>query len=164
MNNIGSRGGSPDKVVVAGVSAGGYLVSMIGLDKRWLEAQGVDADRLAGIISVSGQAITHLAVREERGGNRAKPVVDDLAPLYHVRGDAPPYLILTGDREKELLGRYEENAYMQRMMQIAGHRDTRLIELPGYDHGGVERAAYPDVIAFLQELIGPVNSAATEPQ
>ncbi|MCK7529150.1 MAG: hypothetical protein MZV64_72150 [Ignavibacteriales bacterium] len=31
--------------------------------------------------------------------------------LYHVRKDAPPLILITGDRELELLGRYEENAY-----------------------------------------------------
>ena len=33
-----------------------------------------------------------------------------MAPLFHVRADAPALTIITGDRELELLGRYEENA------------------------------------------------------
>ena len=41
----------------------------------------------------------------------------------------------TGDRELELLGRYEENAYFVRMMKLAGHTDIRLYELQGHDHG-----------------------------
>jgi len=52
--------------------------------------------------------------------------VDDLAPLYHVRKDAPPLLLITGDRELEMLGRYKENAYLWRMMKVVGHTDTRL--------------------------------------
>jgi hypothetical protein len=35
-----------------------------------------------------------------------------MAPLYHVRKDAPPLLLITGDRDLELLGRYQENAYL----------------------------------------------------
>ena len=41
---------------------------------------------------------------------RTQPLLDEMAPLYHVRDDAPPLLLITGDRELEMLGRYEENA------------------------------------------------------
>ena len=37
VKHIASYGGDPGRVFVAGHSAGGYLTSMIGLDKRWLE-------------------------------------------------------------------------------------------------------------------------------
>jgi len=57
-----------------------------------------------------------------------------------VRPDAPPLLLITGDRELELLGRYEENAYLMRMMRVAGHPDTRIMELDGYGHDMVEPA------------------------
>jgi hypothetical protein len=60
--------------------------------------------------------------------------------LFHVRADAPPLLLITGDRELELLGRYEENAYLMRMMKIKGHSSTTLYELEGFDHGMVEPA------------------------
>jgi xanthosine utilization system XapX-like protein len=46
--------------------------------------------------------------------------------LYHVRADAPPLLLITGDRELELLGRYEENAYLMRMMKIKGQPSTSI--------------------------------------
>ena len=58
-----------------------------------------------------------------------QPVVDEYAPLFHVRADAPPFLLITGDRERELLGRYEENAYLMRMMRVSGHEQVRLYEL-----------------------------------
>ena len=86
------------------------------------------------MIPFSGHAITHFTVREERGIDGKQPIIDDLAPLYHVRNDASPYLMITGDRELEMLGRYEENAYMMRMMKITGHKETKLIELEGYGH------------------------------
>lgn len=43
-------------------------------------------------------------------------------------------LLISGDRELEMLGRYEENAYLARMMKVAGHPHTRLLELEGYGH------------------------------
>lgn len=108
-----------------------------------------------GLIPFSGHAITHFTVREERGIEGTRPVVDDLAPLYHVRADAPPLLLITGDREKEMLGRYEENAYLMRMMKVAGHEETRLYELDGYGHG-MTAPAFPlllDEVQRIQEMI-----------
>ncbi len=154
FKNIGRVGGSPEKIVVAGASAGGYLSLMVGLDKTWLEVHGVDADELSGIVSLAGQVITHVAVREEQGIDRATPVVDSLAPLNHVRGDAPPVLLVTGDRELELLGRYEENAYLMRMLKINGQTDVELHELKGKDHAGVERPGLQYLLKFIQKLDG----------
>ena len=48
----------------------------------------------------------------------------------------------------ELLGRYEENAYMMRMMRVAGHNDTRIIELDGYGHN----MTYPAFPLLLNEV------------
>lgn len=148
--NIERYGGDPDRIYISGHSAGGYLVSMIGLDKSRLARYGMDADRLRGIIPFSGQAITHFEERRSRGVSDKQPVVDSLAPLYHVRGDAPPILILSGDREMEMLGRYEENAYLWRMLRLAGHKDVTLYELDGYGHNMCE-PAYALLLRFVRE-------------
>lgn len=140
LQNIEKYGGSPDKVFVSGHSAGGYLTSMVGMDRRWLAANDADTGRLAGLIPLSGHTITHMTVRKERGIPNTQPVVDEFAPLYHVRADAPPILLITGDRELEMLGRYEENAYFMRMLKVAGHQDVTLFELQGYGHGIVDPA------------------------
>ena len=134
FENIEERGGSSEKIFVSGSSAGGYLTSMVGLDKRWLEKHGIDADRIAGLMPLAGHTITHFTVRAERGIEGTQPIIDDLAPLYHARAGAPPLLLITGDRELEMLGRYEENAYMMRMMRVVGHQETQLFELDGYGH------------------------------
>lgn len=83
----------------------------MGLDRRWLAANYIDADLIAGLVPYSGHSITHMTVRAERGIGDKQPIVDELAPLFHVRKDAPPMLLITGDRDLELLGRYEETAY-----------------------------------------------------
>jgi len=140
FNHIESYGGDSSLVFLSGHSAGGYLASMVGLDKKWLAQYNIDANRIAGLIPFSGHTITHFTVREERGIDGKQPIIDVLAPLYHVRKDAPPILLITGDRELELLGRYEENAYMMRMMKVVGHKETRLYELDGYGHGMTEPA------------------------
>ncbi len=139
FNNIEDYGGRRDLIYVSGHSAGGYLASMIGLDKKWLSEHKIDANNIAGLIPFSGHTITHFTVREEMGiTDRNKVIVDEMAPLYHIREDASPYIIMTGDRNLELLGRYEENAYMMRMMKSVGHKETFLYEFDGYGHGMTE--------------------------
>ena len=152
FKNIETYGGSPRRIYVSGHSAGGYLTSMVGLDKRWLAAHKVDADALAGLIPYSGHTITHFTVRAERGIDGKQPIVDALAPLFHVRKEAPPLLLITGDRELEMLGRYEENAYLWRMMRVAGHADTQLMELDGYNHGQMAEPAHPLLLRFIRRI------------
>ena len=153
FRNIEKYGGSSQRIFLSGHSAGGYLTSMIGLDKRWLAAYDLDPDRIAGLIPFSGQCITHFTIRAERGISNKQPVIDDFAPLFHVRKDAPPLLLITGGRELELLGRYEENAYLWRMMKEAGHTNTELYELDGFNHGQMDEPAYPLLIRFMRKQI-----------
>jgi len=134
FNNIEKYGGNPRLIFVAGHSAGAYLTNMIGLDKKWLAAFNIDANDIAGLFSVSGNGITHQAIRDEKGISKTIPLIDEYAPLFHVRADAPPLLLMTGDREMEYIGRYEENSYLMRMMKLAGHKETILYEFGGYGH------------------------------
>ena len=157
FQHIEEYGGSRQRIFVSGHSAGGYLTSMVGLDKRWLKAHQIDADDIAGLIPFSGHTITHFTVRKERGIPEEQPVIDDMAPLYHVRKEAPPLLLITGDRELELLGRYEENAYLWRMMQVAGHTETQLYELDGHDHGQMVAPAHPLMLRFIQKVLKKQN-------
>jgi acetyl esterase/lipase len=151
FRHIEEFGGDPDLIFVSGHSAGGYLASMVGLDQRWLKKHNIDANDIAGLIPFSGHTITHFTVRKERGIEGTQPIIDDLAPLYHVRKDAPPLLLITGDRELEMMGRYEENAYMMRMMKVVGHPDTRLYEMDGYGHNMLT-PAYPLLINEVRRI------------
>ncbi len=153
FENIGSYGGSTDKIFLSGHSAGGYLISMVGLDKKWLAAYGVDADRAAALIPFSGHAISHFAYRQSLGMKDYQPSIDAYAPIYYVRADAPPLVIVSGDREMEMLGRYEENAYFWRMMKVAGHKETYLYELDGYDHGAMATPAFHILKNHIKQIL-----------
>ena len=151
FDNIGKYGGDTSSIYIAGHSAGGYLVDMVGLDKKLLARYGKDADKLAGIIPFSGQVITHFETRNRRGLKPLQPTIDETAPLYHVRPDCAPILILSGDREKELYGRYEESAYFYRLFKLLGHPDVTLYELGGFDHGSMCAAAFPLAVRFIRD-------------
>lgn len=149
FKNVERYGGNPSLIFISGMSAGGYLTYMVGLDKKYLAAYGIDANKIAGLIPFSGHAITHFTVRKEMNIPGTQPIIDKMAPLFHVRADASPLLIITGDRELEMLGRYEENAYMMRMMKVAGHKRVRIYELDGSNHG---QMMYPALPLLLREV------------
>lgn len=137
FKEVHKYGGNNSKIFVSGHSAGGYLTNMIGLDKKWLNKYNIDADSIAGLIPFSGHAISHFAYRESKGMKPTQPSIDEYAPLFYVRPDAPPLIIISGDREMELFGRYEETAYLWRMMKVVGHKETYLYEIDGHDHGAM---------------------------
>jgi len=152
FKNIKKYGGNNESIFVSGMSAGGYLTYMVGLDKSYLANYGINANQIAGLIPFSGHAITHFTVRQEMGIPGEQPIIDNMAPLYHVRADAPPLLIITGDRELEMLGRYEENAYMMRMMKVAGHNQVNIYELDGNNHGQMKHPAFPLLLREVEAL------------
>jgi acetyl esterase/lipase len=152
FNNIGKYGGSRNLIFISGHSAGGYLGMMITLDKTWLAKYNIDPNNIAALIPFSGQAITHFTIRKEQGIKNTQPTIDNYAPLFYVRSDAPPMLLITGDREQELLGRYEENAYLLRMMKLTGHKRTTLYELQGFNHGGMAEPAFPLLLKEVAEI------------
>lgn len=152
FQHIGEYGGDPEKLILTGHSAGGYLGMMITLDKSYLAKYGIDANRIAALIPFSGQAISHFTYRKEQGMSALQPTIDKFAPLFHVRADAPPMALITGDRELELYGRYEENAYLKRMMQLIGHNKTTLYEMDGFDHGGMPEPAFPLLLRLIKSM------------
>ena len=158
FNNIESFGGDTEKIFIAGHSAGGYLTSMIGLDKKWLNYHGIDINRVAGLISLSGQTVTHTTIREEKGLSKDKIIVDEFAPLNHTRKDAPPLLLITGDRNIDIPGRYEENLYLKKLMDIAGHKETKLLEMQGYGHMMIN-PALPIMIKEIDEICEKIDKS-----
>ena len=74
--------------MVSGHSAGGYLTSMLGLDKSYLDEYDINANDIAMLIPFSGHTITHFTVREESGISGTQAIIDEFAPLFHVRDDA----------------------------------------------------------------------------
>lgn len=144
-------GGDPRKIVVSGHSAGGYLSMMLCLDKSWLKRYQVDADSVWQYIPFSGQAITHYNVRKMQGIQPLQPTIDRYAPLYWVRPDCPPLVLICGDRELELYGRFDENQYLARMMKLVGHKHTYLYEIDGHDHGAMVDPAFHILHSHLQK-------------
>jgi acetyl esterase/lipase len=157
FKNVESRGGDPSKIFVVGISAGGYLAAMIGLDKSYLAKHDIDADRIAAIISVSGQMITHQTIRKEQGiePSNHRPTIDQYAPLYHMRKEAPPTYCITGGWGQDMLMRAEENLYFVSMMKLIGHPDVSHVVMEDANHTKVCKEAWPLVTDFVEKRTAP---------
>lgn len=154
FDNASKYGGDARKIFVSGHSAGGYITAMLGLDKSWLKPYGVDADSIVGLVPFSAQVISHFSYRKMNGIDNLQPTIDRFAPLFHVRADSAPMVLITGDRDLELMGRYEENAYMWRMMKLVGHPDVTLYELGGHSHCPMMEPAFHILLETVKRLTG----------
>ena len=55
----------------------------------------------------------------------------------------------TGDRDIDMAGRYEENLYLERLMETAGHSDTNLFEVQGFGHKDMHN---PGIQLLIKEV------------
>lgn len=156
--HIAAHGGDTNLVFVGGHSAGAYLAFMVGLDGRYLAKHGLDPKALAGLLPVSGQTMTHFTVRADRGQDKNKIIADDAAPIFHVRKDTPPMLVMMGDQDWP--ARAEENAYFVAAMKVAGNPGVIYRQFADRTHGTIGskflEAGTPDQAAvreFLQNCI-----------
>jgi len=152
FQNIATYDGNVKQIFLSGHSAGGYLDLMIGLENKWLAKYGINTNQIAGLIPLSPQVISHFTIREENNISKYLPLIDSYAPLYHIKKETPPIVLITGDREMELLGRYEENAYFFRMMKVIENPGVQLFELQGFDHGDMVKPGIP----LLMKEIGAI--------
>lgn len=93
-----SWGGDPYRVFVVGHSAGAWIAAMLALDPEWLAADGLDRQRLAGTVGISGPYDFLPIVRPDIQRVFA-PADADLRvtqPTDFVDGRNRPMLLLTG--------------------------------------------------------------------
>ena len=151
FENIEKYGGNKDQIYVSGHSAGGYLTLMVTLAKEYMEKYGADADKIAKAYPVSGQTVTHYTIRKERGLPDGLPVIDEYAPMSHAGRGGAPLVLISGDRDLEMLARYEENAHLQALLKNFGH-DSVLYEMQGFNHRTVTAPASALISSDIKKL------------
>ena len=156
FKNIEKYCGDPNRIFIGGMSARSYLAALITMDKSWLEKRGIDIDRIAGLLPISGHMITHFTVRKERGLTASTGLADEFAPLYHVRKTPFPIFIQCGDNDYP--SRQEENKlFVSMMIKYAKQSESDIIykEYPG-THGtfGKDKQKQKDFARFILEKSG----------
>lgn len=132
--NMYARGGDPTGVVLVGYSAGGHLVSMIGLDPIYRA-------NVRGIVSISGILDVHaMAAGQDASFNeevthrlfgRTEAEQARLSPSSFLRGDAPPMLALAAQKDYPFVIAAAKSTTAK--LTAMGARATYR-EVPGYDH------------------------------
>lgn len=152
LKNIAAFGGDPKKVYVSGMSAGGYLTMMVGMDPSRLGKYGFRPTDLAGLAPVSGQATKHFNVRAFAGDADPQylPKIDRLAPLAYCSKDLPPLISICGEPPWEWPCRAEENRLLVASCAALGHPAAYYVECAFCDHGRALTAAEPYVEMFVQ--------------
>ncbi len=143
---------------IAGHSAGGYLAALLSTDARYLGAHGIKPSDIAGVISLSGQLITHYTVRAERGVPATAIRVDEAAPLYHAGRETPPTLLAYGDNDMSM--RAEEAELFAAALRNAGQTRVVCLKIAERDHqviagmGNSDDPLRREIVAFLREQSG----------
>ena len=98
--HIAEYGGDPDRIFVAGHSAGAYIAVMLAADPHYLEKAGAKLSWVRGVIGIAGPydflpLHDPDLIRIFGGANRI-----DTQPITYVDGKRPPMLLATGDSDE----------------------------------------------------------------
>ena len=164
-------GADPDAIFLSGHSAGAHLAAWVTLDRAKLEAVGMPATAIRGLIAVSGAAYdvsdektydlgTDLDYYEARFRHGESDVdwKERSSPIRLVRADAPPSLVLYADGETEALKR---QAKLFADALAGAGASTRLLAIPAGSHERIvltlsrdDRVAAPEMLAFIRSAGG----------
>ena len=96
-DNIARYGGDPERVVLAGHSAGAYIAMMLTLDQSYLRAAGVNPGIIRAAAGLSGPYDFYpYDSRRAINAMNAWPRPMETQPITFARKDAPPVMVLTG--------------------------------------------------------------------
>ena len=89
-----------EKLIVSGTSAGAYLTMMLCFDEMWLGKYGVSNEDITAYVHDAGQPTAHFNVLKERGIDPSSVVIDEAAPIFHVKKcDYPPMHFIVSDND-----------------------------------------------------------------
>ena len=98
--NIAQFGGDPDRIALAGHSAGAHTAVTLALDPRWLTAAGVDPDAVKAAIGLSGPYDFYPFDKKRSIDAMSQwPEPRDTQPIAFARADAPPMLLVTSSKD-----------------------------------------------------------------
>ena len=143
VKDSGKYGFDARRIYLAGHSAGGHLASLVGLDSRYLTRHGVARNSIAGIVSISGlydlnptwRVTKNQSVAIENTFGKDAALLKQASPFYHIRADAPPFLIISAFRD--FPGFALDARRFADALRQAGAKDVQQLMIEGADHFSV---------------------------
>ncbi len=157
LEHIEDYGGDPDRIFVGGHSAGGYITTMLALDRGYLNAFGTKPGKICGYIPVSGQMDCHTSVKEEWGLDPKEMIVNRAAPLFYVTDPVPPIIFVYAENDSP--GRGKINQQITSLLIKNQNENISIIEIPDSNHstiihseGEINHLLYQIIVNFMGEL------------
>lgn len=98
---VAALGGDPDRIVLAGHSAGAYNAAMLAYAPGWLARAGLPRDALRGFVGLAGPydflPLTGATTRAVFGWPDTSP---DTQPITHLQAGAAPALLLVAEGDR----------------------------------------------------------------
>lgn len=91
-------GGDPNRVFLAGHSAGAYIAVMLAADPRWFKAEGLELSSIRGAVGIAssyGAFAPGMVPNPVFAGRPAS----ETQPVYFIDGKRPPMLFASGGRD-----------------------------------------------------------------
>lgn len=163
LANAARYGADPNRLVLLGHSAGAYNAITLTLDRRFLQAAGVDPERVRAAAGLSGPYDFYpFDVDASRNAFGQYPDPRMTQPINLVRPDAPPLFLATGLNDDTVQPR-NTLALAQAERAVGGRVEVKTY--PGLDHTGAVLAisrpfrgrapVLRDVLAFYRGVLGP---------
>lgn len=123
-------------ILLGGSSAGAYITMMLCFDAQYLNAAGLQPADLSGFLFDAGQPTSHFNVLKYRGTDPRRLIVDEAAPLFHIKDAQPDRPILITVADNDMPARLEQNQLLMATMKHFGY-DMSKVEyhlMQGYTH------------------------------
>ena len=163
LDHAREQGGDPQRVYIAGHSAGAQIAALLGTDARHLDAVERRPQDLAGVIGLSGPYDFVISGKlEEIFGPRSQ--WPEAMAVRFVDGDEPPFLLVHGDQDRTVdVGNSRKLEFALRRKGI----DATLLILPGGNHSVTAAAFYdparaPEVLPAVLRFVGAGNAEVRE--
>jgi acetyl esterase/lipase len=128
VKNIRKYGGDPERVFIAGHSAGGHLVSLLGTNESFLAKHSLSVKNIRGVISISG--VYDVSGMPDYFGANIQ-TRRDASPRNFIRTGLPPFLVAYCQWDYQTLP-YQAILFHREMSKAGAF--ASLLYLPGQDH------------------------------
>ncbi len=156
--NIAKYDGDADRIFVMGHSAGAHIAMMTALDPQWLAANNLTPDVIKGLIGLAGPYdFLPLTSDSSKIALGQWPDLKETQPITYARGDAPPLLLLTGDKDTVVKPR-NSKILSEKIQALGGQQQLRIY--PDVDHADIimavarpfrqKAAIVTDVVNFIK--------------